>query len=222
MSKTVREIVSELASDIRAHNLDDRVSFRYLYSKFKGKVEYFLRLESKSREILKDPSVWKTISCVELEDTSNTTCGYIDGCSTLKKSKTKLPKAMNTSYGPIIKVFTVDGRTEIGITKPHEYSDYTNREYKTKKLAFWIENDYLYLPDTAIEAVKVMLIAEDESAVDAANGTSTGCSSALDATVSYPDYIIALAKQEVLKEISSVYKQVTEDEKGDDNTNNKK
>lgn len=222
MSKTVREIVSELATDIRAMNLDDRVSFRYLYSKFKGKVEYFLRLESKSREILKDVNVWKTISCVELEDVNNNTCGYIDNCSSLKRSKIKLPKAMNSSYGPIIKVFTIDGRTELSITKSSEYTDYTNREYSSKKIAYWIEDQYLYIPNTTIQAVKVMLIPENEAEVDALNNSTGGCTSALDATVSYPDYIITLAKQEVLKEISGVYKQIIEDEKGDNNTNIKK
>jgi len=222
MSKKVGEIVSELALDIRAMNLDDRVSFRYLYSKFKGKIEYFLKLESKSREILKDVTVWKTITCVELEDVNNTACGYIDNCSTLKRSKVKLPKALSTSYGPIIKVFTIDGKTELGMTKSYEYTDYANREYASTKLAYWLEDDYLYIPNTTIEAVKVMLIPENEADVDAANGTSGSCTSSLDATVSYPDYLITLAKQEVLKEISGVYKQIVEDEKGDNNTNNKK
>jgi hypothetical protein len=41
----------------------------------------------------------------------------------------------------------------------------------------------------------------------------------LDSEINYPDYLITLAKQETLKEISSVYKRVVEDEKGDNNSN---
>lgn len=223
MSVKLGQILSELATDIKSINVDDRTSFRYLHSKFLGKIQYFLRLESKSREILKDPNVWKTISCVDLIDVNNNSCGYIDSCNTLKRSKVALPETLVTNSGPVIKVFTIDGRTELSVTKAQEFTDYSNREYASKRLAFWIEDKYLYIPNTTIEAVKVMLIPKDESEVDAANGsTTTGCTSALDATISYPDYLITLAKQEVLKEISSVYKQITEDERGDNNTNNKK
>jgi hypothetical protein len=225
MSKTYKDILSELASDVRSFNLDDRISFRYLYSKLNGKLEYFLKLESKSREIAKDPTVWKTINCVELEDSNNTVCGFIDGCNTLKKSKTTLPEAQVLSTGLSLKVFTIDGLTELQIIQSREYKDYITREYKTTKLAYWIENNYLYIPNTDIEAVRITLMPKDPAAVDAANGISSGtgtCSGPLDSTINYPDYLITLAKQEVLKELTGAYKAITEDEKGDLNTNNKK
>lgn len=223
MSVKLGQILSELATDVRAINLDDRISFRYLHSKFMSKIEYFMRLESKNREILKDPSSWKTISCLELEDVNNNSCGYIDTCNTLKRSKIKIPEAVKTNRGPIIKVYTIDNNTEIFMIRAQEYSDYTKRQYGKPKMNYWLEDDYLYIPNTTIEAVKVVLIPKDESEVDAANGDSeSSCSSVLDTNISYPDHLITLAKQEVLKEISSVYKQIVEDEKGDNNTNNKK
>lgn len=218
MAKKLREILSELATDIKSLNIDDRISFRYLHSKFNSKIEYFLRLEARSREILKDASIWKTIEYQELIDVSLNGSGFIDYCNTLKRSKNKIPEAYNTSYGQLIKVFSVDGRSEFTLLKSIDYPDYINREFVPTKGVCWLENKYLFIPNTEIEYVKIVLIPKDSSEVDNLNNCDE-CSLVLDGEVGYPDYLITLAKQEVLKEIANIYKRVVEDEKGDNNSN---
>lgn len=218
---TLRAILSELASDVRAFTLDDRISFRYLHSKFNGKIQYFLRQDARSRDLLRDKTLWKTIDCVELEDTNTGACGFVDNCNTLKKSVRQLPDAFNTNYGALIRVYGVgiNGK-QYRLINSYDYAAYTSREYGSA-LCCWIENNYLYIPNTDVECVKVVLFPKDQHKVDVINGTVSACSSVLDSTVDYPDYLITLAKQEALKEISGIYRRMVQDEKGDDNTNNK-
>lgn len=219
MAKTLRQVLSELVTDIKAVNLDDRVSFRYLDSKFKSKVEYFLRLEAKSREILKDFSIWKPINCIDLIDVASNACNVTDICFTLKRSKDKIPEAYNTNYGQLIKVLTIDGINEFKPIKSNEYGDYINREYIRNKYVYWMEDQYIYIPNTTIETIKSLIIPKNPIEVDKLNCEASACASPLDAVLSYPDYLITLAKKEVLNELLGAYKRVIEDEKGDDNTN---
>lgn len=219
MSTKLKNILSELSTDVKAIHSDDRISFRYLHLKFLSKLQYFLRIEAKSREILKDLSLWKTIDCIKLISINSNSCGYIDSCNTLKRSETQIPEAYNTSYGQLIKVMSIDGLTEYSIIKSNDYSDYINRLFGIIKPPFWIENNYIYIPNTDVNYIKVMILPKNSKDVDILNGTATSCSSILDSDVNYPDYLITLAKQEVLKEISGVYKRTPEDEKGDLNTN---
>lgn len=216
---TLRQIVSSLAGDIKAISLDDRVSFRYLAGKFQDAIAYFLRLEARSREMFKDLSLWKTIRCVELDDSNPSICGYTDTCSILKKSKVEIPEAFNTNYGLLIKVLTLDGFTEFKMIKSFDYKDYINREYtKNSNFVFWLEDKYLYIPNVDIKAVKVLIIPKDPSAIDKLNCDITACASPLDGEVSYPPYLIKLAKDEVIK-VLFPRKNMVEDEKPDDNTN---
>lgn len=218
---TLRTIVSDLDTAVRGLNLDDRISFRYLANLFKSKMAYFLRQDAKTREIFKNFGIWSTINCVELCDVPPNSCGYIDNCNTLKRSIICLPKSYDTIYGPMIKVFTIDRRGEFTFIFSGDYKDYSTREYNTKKNVFWIEDRYVYVPNSSIENIIIMLLPDNPIDVDILNSCCDVCTSPLDGVITYPDYLITIAKQEALKEISGIYKRTIEDEKGDDDTNRK-
>lgn len=218
---TLRQIVSELATDVKATNLDDRVSFRYLASKFNSKLDYFLRLEFKSREFAKSQNIWQPIACVELEEVNSGACGFIDKCTLLKRSVCKIPTAYSTNYGLLLKVLTIDGREAFKlINNSSDYKDYITRRWAGNLKPVFLENKYLYVPDLDIQAVKLLIIAKNLFELDLCKGALTNCSNPLDAEVPYPDYLITLAKKEVYNEILN-RTNVREDEKGDDNTNQK-
>lgn len=217
---TLRNILSTLAADVKALNLDDRISYRYLASKFYNKIDYYLRLEARSREIYSDLSSWKVIQCVTMEEVPLTTCGNIESCSAVYRSKIKIPEVFKSNYGLIIKVFSIDGSREFKLIKPFEYKDYINRPYNKNVYVFWLENNYIIIPDRYIESVKVMLIPKNASEVDKINGTLDKCSSPLDGEVSFPDYLVTLALKDVFTELAG-RGGIMEDEKGDDNTNKK-
>lgn len=220
--RTLRDIVSELATDAKALNLDDRLSYRFLANKFNGKIQYFLRLEARSREFAKIQNLWKPINCVHLQQVNTGSCGFIDKCSILLRSVDQIPEAFNTNYGLLMKVLTIGVKpVEFKIiSNSSEYKDYTTRRWSKPLKACYLENKYLYIPDQDIQSVKILLIPINPFEVDKANGLATGCSNPLDAEVSYPEYLITLAKKEVLNELLPE-KRIIEDERGDDDTNQK-
>lgn len=209
------DILSELATDVRAHSIDDYISYRYLQKKFISKMEYLLRLESKSSEIYNNVSDWESINCLEFIDVPTNSCGVFDGCNQLKRSVDKVTDIFDTSTGKSILVFDIAGRVKFDVISLIDFGEFTKRRYYPKnKIIFWLHDDYLWTPND-IEAVKVFLIRRTGT-----NSDSTGkCNLALQNTINYPSYLVTLAKTEVLKEISGVYKRIVEDEKGDNNTN---
>lgn len=218
---TLRSIVSDLATDVKAINLDDRISYRFLLNKFNSKLNYFLRLEAKSREFAKLQSIWKPIDCIKLEQVDISKCSYIDNCKLLKRSVNEIPEAFATNYGLLIKILTIDGLQEFKlISNSSEYKDYINRRWSKKLKPVYIENKYLFVPDLDISSVKILIIPINPFEVDKANGNLTACSSPLDATIGYPEYLITLAKTEVLKELLPE-RNIVQDAKPNDNTNEK-
>lgn len=218
--QTLRSIVSDLSDSLKALNLDDRYSYRYLANLFRDQIATFLRQEARSREILKQMGSWKSIECIEFEEVPLTACGDIGACRTLRRSTIRIPEAYETNYGLIFKLLTLENGKEFTPIQAFQYKDYTTREYKTNKIPYWIENRYIYIPDTVIENVKAMLLPKEPLEVDKLNGSCNKCVSPLDGEIEYSQYLIDLAKKEVFKQLT-VGKQIVEDEKGDDNTNRK-
>ena len=214
----LKQIISDLATDLKALNLDDRLSYRFLISKFRDKIQNFLRQDARSRELLKDNSIWKSISCLKLIDVDPVGCGCFIGCNTLKRTEIKIPQAYNTNYGLLIKVFLIDFSKEFRAIQRGEYKDYINREFGKNLKVYWIEDDYIYIPNIEIDDITVSILPKDPLEVDKINGTVNMCTSPLEANINYPDYLITLAKKEVLSELGAS-KGLAEDEKGDDNTN---
>lgn len=217
----LKQIISDIATDLKAVNLDDRLSNRYLISKFRDKIQNFLRQDARSREILKDNSVWKTIKCINLIDVDPNGCECQGGCDTLKRSEIQIPEAYNTNYGLLIKVLLIDGKKEFKPIKSNEYNDYITREYGRNLLVYWIEDKYIFVPNITFDRIKVLILPKDPLQVDKINGVVSQCVSPIEAEITYPDYLITLAKKEVVGELGAA-KGIVEDEKGDDNTNVKK
>lgn len=220
MAQTLRQVLSDLNSDVKALNIDDRLSLRFLASKFRDKIGVFIRQDAKNRELLKESNIWKPIDCVELTDVSAIDCCNVDDGQTVKKSKIKIPEAYSTTYGNLIKVFTLDLQTEYIQIKSFQAKEQTTREYGSGKY-FWIENQHLFIPDSNLKAVKVLIIAKNPLEVDIINGKCDKCTSPLDAELNYPPYLITVAKSEVLKELSGITTRVIPDEKPNENENQK-
>jgi hypothetical protein len=150
--QTLRQAISDIVNDLRAYNLDDRFSFRFLANKLKGKIETFIKQDSEVRAIFNINEIWKAIPCVELEDADYGVCSeYYDYCDVLKRSKIKLPDVYTGRYGNFIKVLNVNNSNEYKQIKSFEYKDIKRREYRNKSIKyFWVEDGYLYIPDILI------------------------------------------------------------------------
>lgn len=219
MPQTLRQIVSDLSNDIKALNVDDHYSYRYLASKFNDAIQIFLRQDAKSREFTNETNNWKPIHCIDLEDVDSIKCCGVSG-EIIKKSLQKIPEAFSTSYGNLIKVFTLDLATEFKQIKSQEYKEFSTREYGNSNY-FWIEQNHIFIPKITYKTVKALIIPKNQLEVDILNKEKTICTNPLDVEVNYPNYMITIAKQEVIRVLFSSTLQKVVDENPNLNTNQK-
>jgi hypothetical protein len=219
MQQTYRQVISDLSNDIKALNVDDRYSYRYLASKFNDAIQVFLRQDGRSREFTTETNNWKPIDCIELESVDSIKCCGVEG-EIIKKSIEKIPETFSTNYGNLIKIFTIDLQTEFKQIKSQEYKEFSTREYGVSNY-FWIENGFVYIPKVTFKAVKGLVIPRNQLEVDILNKEKTVCTNPLDVEITYPSYLITIAKQEVIKILFGSTLQKVVDEKPNLNSNEK-
>lgn len=210
---SVRKICSDILTSLKAYNLDDSISYRYIKSLLFDKASIFIRQDAKLREVYKLGNLW-TPFCIDFEEVPMIECVKI-GCRTLMKSKIRIPDTYQTATGITLKVFNADYSKEFNITQPSNYRDILLRPYKSDTGYFWVIDNFIYIPDSSIETGIVLGMFKEGAQIN------SQCQKPLDNIFSYPDYIISLVKTEVVKEILGSHKQINSDENPDLNNNTK-
>lgn len=197
---TNRQICSDIVEYLRANNIDDRYSFRYILSELRDSAQNFIKQDADNRRIFKQANLWKPVPCpFKLEETPLVSCGYDLDCSVILKSTDKLPPTYATVYGNLLKISNIDGSGTYQQIFPTNYQDEKNRRFFNKSITYyWISDDYLYIPDKYIEAVKVLGFFKDHTYLKIKNCLkSTSCIHPLDMEFSCPDYLIAIVKKDI-------------------------
>lgn len=214
---TIRKVVSDIINELSAYNLDDRLSYRYVKNRLFDAAAIFVKQDAENRRLFKLSNLWAKPECIDLEEVSFPGC---ESCKTIKRTKVKLPEAYQTSYGLTLKVLNADLSAEYLPTTPSGYSDISAREYESKIGYYWLSDGYLYIPDND-EIDYVMVTGIFKEGVDVLGQESSDCKKPLDFVFSFPDYIISLAKTQVINDIIAKHIQIPVDERPDDNTNQK-
>jgi hypothetical protein len=214
MLKTYRQVISDIINDTKSNTLDDRLSFRFLYSKLLGRIETILRQDSQDRNILNLSSIWYPIKCLELQSFRDSDCTTLyEDDSDLMVSCVKIPKVFSGKNGEFIKVLNINNSVEYKKTKPFLYRDMKNREYFNKNTKyFWIEDDYIFIPDSQVTSVKLFGMFKNSKEADYLNNEVDKCFKILDSLILAPDYIIDVAKRDIVTEIRNINKTLVQDE----------
>lgn len=140
---TVRELISDVKQSMKAVNMDDRLSNRYIYSKLIKYAALLIKRES-DRKIYKQNNLFRPIR-LELED-------YYE----YKRSTKPLPDFFTTSDGPLLIVGSVDHSNKFDNTDPVKYARTLTREFTNpNKKYFWIEDQHLIIPDAYLQVLTV-------------------------------------------------------------------
>lgn len=217
MGVKLKNILSEIATSVKAITLDDRISFRFLHSEFNSRLEFYFRLESKTMEIFRLFHEWTPIDIIEFIDVPTNSVGYYDSCNSLKRSKNKIPSYFNSVFGPTFKLFDVTGFTEFRLINRAQYQSEINKQYKSKTPIYWIQDGYIYIPNSSIEEASGYILEK----IDENISQNEKCNLILEREVNYPQYLIDIVKKELKQDLGGIYKRIVEDEKPDNNTNNK-
>lgn len=213
---TNRKICSDIVGYLKANNIDERIPYRLILSTLKDTANLLIKQDSDSRRLFKQANLWKPIPCLELEEIPLIDCPVDISCKTIKRSKDKLPEFYTATYGSLLKISNVDGSGSYTETTFEAYNDQINRRFKNSNISYFlIINNYLYVPDTTIEAVRVSGFFRDDAALICGNS----CIKPLDLEFNCPDYLVTVVKQETQKQLLQRFRQI--DEKPDNDTNSK-
>lgn len=224
MEQTNRQIISDVITELRSMNIDDRISNRFVLSRLRDKTKAYIKQDLDSRRLFKITSLWRTINCLDMCPLPFMECACdIPKCNFVSKSVKKLPKLFDSNYGTLIKVFTVTGAKEYKQTTLSEYKNIKNREYTDATKYFWIDGDgYLYIPDSEVKAVLVQGLFETPHDVNILNEIKGAeCAKILDDMFICPGHLFDLIKKDTILELAKIYKGLVSDEKPNQNVNDK-
>lgn len=222
---TNRQIISDIITDLRAANLDDKVSKRFILNKLRSYASTLIRQDARNRIIMNLTDLWTDVSCVEMCEAPLVDCCNEDipDCTTVMRSRKKIPDTYETSYGEMLEVHNPTYAKEFRQTTPKAYKDIKLREFQDKRIKYyWLSNGYLIIPDSSIQIVSIRGVFENPADAKKLNSCSTEtekCPSILDQPFVCPDYLISIVKQETLKDLFGFFKRVTTDENPNLNNN---
>lgn len=221
---TNRQIISDIVDFLRTNNIDERFSYRYILSELRSSAENFIKQDTDNRRLFKQSDLFKPLQCgIEMEEVPLIECGFdIVDARTMMKSTEKLPTPYYTNYGALIRVSNIDGTKTYTLTNFEDYNDNMNRKYLDKQaLYFFVINDYLYIPNAYIEAVRVSGFWKTDDYINAGKcKKAANCIKPLDQEFNCPDYLVKIVKDSVKQQLLQTL-QRPKDEKPDGSSNSK-
>jgi hypothetical protein len=223
-----RQIISDIVGDLRALNLDDRVSKKYILSKLRSFAAILIKRDADTRRLLRISEIWTNVPCVELCEVPIVDCCDIDipNCQTVMKSRKPLPDLLQTQNKELLQIFNPKWSREFKLITPQEYKNIIDREFHDPRLKyFWLDNNYIIVPDALVTDVRVRGVFVSPADANKLNScipsNEQECVSILDQPFVCPDYLVGPVKQETLKDLFSFYKRNVVDENPNLNTEEK-
>jgi hypothetical protein len=209
------EVVSRILNGLKSLNKDNRISKRYILKVAQEKAKFLLSQKSGSAELYREDNVYTTLKCLELEKVDIIKCGIIEfrSCKQLMKSKKKLPELIYSKLGSSVKqAISLDGMIELKPTTPTQYRLNRQRKTSNNTLYFYVQDGYLYIPDSEVESLELVLIAQDLYDLNECSSCkSKDCKSAWEYEFICSDKLLETVIQETIKEVS-ITKQIQADQ----------
>lgn len=206
---TYREVVSRIENTLNSVNKDGYIPRRYILSVFKSKGTFLMSQKLHDKSLYRETSLFKWINCVQLVEEDSIKCDKIElkRCESLMRTSKKLPELVWSKYGPsIIMITNIDGSREYKLIDSKVYSLLKKRkgfeQFKGKYAVIYPDN-YLYIPDSKIKAINIMVLSLDEKLDDASEceGCNKDCKNYWDTEVTISDKLLEVVISETLKEI---------------------
>ena len=228
-----KEIVSEIVGDLRALNIDDRISSRYVLSKLRGYLALYIKRENDQRRLYDYDNLWLTVSCIDMVPSNSIECCGISvpKCKTWMKSKLPVPDLYLTTSGPAIKeVQSLRGDFVFDKSSPRSFEKAMKRRWKDDSTKYyWIENNHLIIPDTEVESITVSGYFKDKKKArlwsacleNECDPKDIICSLPMDEEFDCPDYLEAQIKLDTITNLFNFYKRNIVDDVPNSSTNQK-
>jgi hypothetical protein len=141
------------------------------------------------------------------------------------KSCEKIPEGLFGKNGSsIISIISLDAGKEYNYITPRKYTDLKKRKYRSKNSGYYyIQDGYLFLPDSKNELVDITMILLDKDEADAVSECSNkvNCKSKLDSEFVCPDRFLDLVVRDTIQELGTFYRTSVQDENPNMDVNQK-
>lgn len=210
MTYTYNQLVSRVNNTLNALNKDTYVPRRYILHILKSKVEFYTAQKLYDKSLYRELNSFKWLECVKMKEVDSSKCGVeLSSCDVVSRSRKKLPKLLWSRFGPsVIMVTNIDGSKEYQIITQSYYNTIRKKRGFSKfsgKYAIVNPDGYLYIPDSSVEIVNILLLTFDETCDDlseCADKDSNGCRSYWETEIELPDKLSESIIQETIKEVA--------------------
>lgn len=225
---TYNEIISQLSTEFALSHADSRITNKFWYSLVQKHTAWIIKQESDKMFLFHADSIWQTLNCVDLIEvpTTDDCCKYNGPSCKIYRTKEKIPKLYEDIFGIVIKsVNSIDFNTSLKHINMQEWlRKQKNKDSKyDKNFYYFYRNGYLYFPNIKWKLISITGYFQDninKYNVCDNNISDNKCESLFTSEWRIPSHLIARVVDACLKELSSVYLQLKEDNQIDKNTLN--
>lgn len=219
---TIGEFTSAINNSLNSVSLDDFLSREYIYWMGINNAKLLLKRESDQRNLFKNLNFFTKLDCVDLKEVDKADCDVKIPCNKIMRSKKKLPTSLTSKFGDIVKVYNITKDIEFTQKSAARVSYSSYSKYKKSTYNFWIQDGYLFIPDSTVKRVLVYGIFLDPEEVKEFNGEddSESCTSIYDTEFPVPEYLLSTVTDMTLQQVFNT-KRVPKDENGNLNVNMK-
>lgn len=164
---TLRKLVSDVRSMHKLLSTDSLITDRAIASEIKNNALLLIKRETNLRKLWATDTLFTTIPCLQMVEVPiSECCDFVDPC-TVARTKFKLPRIAEGNYQYIIQgVYSINAMSGKG-TKFKEitinrYVNLIKLPIIKKESYYWIMNDYLYINNPLIEAIRISALFEQD------------------------------------------------------------
>lgn len=219
-----KEIVSEIVNDLRAMQIDDRISERYVLSKLKYFNGLFLKRENDTLRLFYYDNIWTTVECLQMEPIDVVKClgVVIPKITSVMQSILPIPEIYSYKNGPLVKeVMPIDEGIVYQPSTIVDFNKILKREFIGDIRYYWFRNGHLVIPNGPQAAHFTACFVTQSDALQLSTCNTLTCPDPMEDEFPCPPHLVSTVKQETLKDLFNFYKRNINDEVPDSDTNNK-
>jgi hypothetical protein len=163
---TGRKLISDIRGMHKLLSTDNLITDRVIFSEIRNVTLLLVKRETNLRKLWATDTLFTTIPCLEMcEVPISECCEYVDEC-TIARTKYKLPRIAEGNYQYVIQgVYSINamsGKSEkIKEITINRYINLLRLPIIKKQVYFWISNDYLYITDPFVQAIRIAAFFEE-------------------------------------------------------------
>lgn len=158
MSYTNRDFCSQIRSMSKLLSSDQMITDRAILREGKDAVNLLVKQSMDKRKLWQSPNVFAFLPCLEMEKVPISECCDYTSEMMVAKSKKKLPKIGEGTWGLAIQgVYGLDMTKKLKEVTPNRFANILKLKLKTNDVYYWVLNDHLYISNPDTKAANMFL-----------------------------------------------------------------